>query len=203
MKAIRSPGRTGASVTSAAQYAAYAIGCCLSICACTHTSQIKAESHRSLEKHSEKQAEEKTVETVRTGPETITVTVEEYEVAPGPSVPTESAAAHVSTRNQAAAARPAAGAESAAAPLILVKRTVTVDQRGPVLDVKRADDTQAVKEASTETLDAKTATKTKTAPALAGWLYVALAVGALVVVGGTAWRLTPWSRVIGAIKALF
>lgn len=135
-------------------------------CGCTRTVETRAESTLQATQAVQEKASETTTETVQTGPETITTTVEEWAAAP---------AAQVSSRNQAAADHPRPGAESAAAPPILVKRTVTVDRRGPILDVKASVETSSLKSQQSIQATTKTATKATTSYWPPAWLLATLA----------------------------
>lgn len=121
-------------------------------------------------------------ETIQTGPETITTTVEEF-------------ASGTADAGSVRAASALPGSEPAS--VVLVKRTVTVDQRGPALQQttlqgNRDADTQRLKTKDSDTqASSKSATSAGCTFGLGVWGLVALGV-----LGAGAWLylkgVLPW-----------
>lgn len=165
----------------------------LFLCAgCTRTTETRAEQHIAVQETQATKASEKTTEVVQTGPETITTTTEEFEEPPSP-VPAGPLAAAEQNGSQHPDGRPAPGRP------FLVKRTVIVDHRDPITDTKTETARQASTEATTATLEAKTSKDTKTAPSLAGWLWLLLIGAGVLAVAGLAWKFS----LPGRLMALF
>lgn len=133
-----------------------------------------------------------TTETRSEGPETITTTVEEWEVpvlhdgatgvARAASESSATSAVAQSVEHRPLAGREAVGSTPIGGPLagavVLVKRTVTVDQRGPILDTKRQTEKEASSATQTVQAEAKSATVVKTSYSWPLWLW-----GGIVAVG--------------------
>lgn len=162
---------------------------------CTRTVEVKAETHETASLVEKQLSKEKVVETVQVGPETITTTVEEFEIAPplllssGQHLPSfdgpEQSAGPVSARGAAPIMPPAP---------ILVKRTITVDQRGPSIDTKASEATASSSATQAIKLDSKTETTTKTRYGPPLWLLALLA-AALALVVWLVWRFSLFGRI--------
>jgi cobalamin biosynthesis Mg chelatase CobN len=121
----------------------------LGLAACAHRSEVRTEAS----------VHETTQETVQTGPETITTTVEEFVVAPEPSMSADQA--NHAGRSPIASKEPQPPGTTqveAIRSTHLVKRTVTVDERGPVTatstDTKQAATKTEASNSSTPQLPA-------------------------------------------------
>lgn len=161
---------------------------------CTRTSEVKTDDKLDVQQEVKARSTEQTAETVQTGPETITTTTEEYTdadvpdavVGPAPGVAARSAGAVVPVRAQLPASR-------------LVKRTVTVDQRGPVLDTKNAV-TQTAKDTSlAEKQEKASDTKKKTSYWPPWWVWALGACG--VALGIAVARKTLLGKAVAAAEA--
>ena len=124
---------------------------------CTRTFETRSESSSSAVQQEQASQKERVVETRTEGPEVVTTTVEEYE---------QPAVEGSSLRGSGPASEPQSGGVSPAVPHtgnpILVKRTVTVDQRGPVVDTRSAVETSSLKAISEVHTASQTASKEKT-----------------------------------------
>lgn len=177
--------------------------CTYCFCGCTRTVEVKAETHETASLVEQQLSKEKVVETVQVGPETITTTVEEYE----PCEPTEcdaspdgGAPAAIPTLNGGIApTRSAAAVRGAPHAPILLKRTVTVDQRGPSIDTKATEATASSSATQAIKLDSKTETTTKTRYGPALWLLALLA-AALALVGWLAFKFSLFGRIAAFLK---
>lgn len=147
----------------------------LALASCTRTVETRSESAVQATVAVEERASSTLDEVVQTGPETITTTTEEWETPPlslnsGQHLPSfdgpEQSAGPVSARGATPILPPQAH---------LVKRTVTIDQRGPILDAKRQTSTEASSATQTVKSEEKAATVTKTSYWPPWWLWVALA----------------------------
>lgn len=150
----------------------------IALLACTRSSEVKTEAKTEL------RAEENVTQTVQTGPETITTTTEEYgapqkneaaQATGGLSVQGE---VEQGDRTQTKAEHP----KKTSAGLTLVKRTIVVDQRGPVIDTTVAAATMAV---------AKIANSDATKDSSVGlsWKFYAAGVLAILLLAGAAYVL--------------
>lgn len=172
----------------------------LGFCGCTRTSEVKAEEKIAVQEEVKARSTEQTAETVQTGPETITTTVEEYEE---PENATGSAPVSrvepVGKSDNAPMAHPTAEGATIRPPGVLVKRTVVVDQRGPVLDTKSAV-TQTAKTASlTGKQESTSDTKKSTKWGVPRWLWALGACG--VALGIAIVRKTLLGKAVAAAEA--
>jgi hypothetical protein len=179
---------------------------CLAALACTKSVQVKTDEHVQEQDHKQTSADTQTTETVQSGPETITTTVEEFE-APEQQTPSVAppTAPSVSGAGAATVAR-FRGSDSGAINMppvpILVKRTITVDQRGTLIATTATNAKEAVSEdlGLDMTNHTKTATKTRYGPSFFVW--IALAAG-VVAAGWAAYKFTPWGRAVAVfVKAI-
>lgn len=144
---------------------------------CTRSSEVKTEAKTEL------RAEENVTQTVQTGPETITTTTEEYvflekETAPAGAVSTSANGEHIAL----VTAPHTAEVRTLPQTPILVKRTVVVDQRGPVIDTTVAAATTAV--AAVAHSDA-----TKASSVGLSWKFYAAGALAILLLAGAAYVL--------------
>lgn len=171
--------------------------------ACTHSRVERHEASAELHETVQATTDQRVDETVQRGPETITTTVEEFAYAPqdGLAAAHESGLAPDEPAGPPGAAHPQPvprGAReiaggSGGGPLageILVKRTVTVDQRGTVTETIAAE----AKGASTAALAVKVKDKGSVADSTRWgppwWVYALVGV-ALAGAGYVAWKLKP------------
>lgn len=173
----------------------------IGLCGCTFSKEKKEDEHLALQEHATRKGEQQATETVRTGPETITTTTEEYEdTNEPPQVPAAPPDGGLplwccsSTVDQMRALRPIGR--------VLVKRTVTVDQRGPVVAIKASSATESGCEDVGLDLTKHTEDDSNTSPALAGYLWMALAVAAVVGAGWLAWKFSLPGKIMAVIRAL-
>lgn len=145
----------------------------IALLGCTRSSEVKTEAKTDL------RAEENVTQTVQTGPETITTTTEEYAI---PNL----AATEVSRDgdSQILTRRRSAPRDGGAktVPTLLVKRTVVVDQRGPVIDTTVAAATTTV--ATDSHSDA-----TKASSVGLSWKFYAAGVLVVLLLAGAAYVL--------------
>lgn len=174
----------------------------IGLCACTFTRDKKDDEHLAVHEHQEQKLDRQSNEVKQSGPETITTTVEEYEVESAgiePALPANVApemdqpgigpsASTKPPRNQATAAH------------VLVKRTVTVDQRGPVVDTKTVQAQETGCEDLGLDMTRHTETTSKTSPALAGYLWMALAAAAVAGAGWLAWKFSLPGKLLALIR---
>lgn len=145
---------------------------------CTRTTEAKVDEHLALREHQAHQAVEHETETVQTGPETITTTIEEYDDDdPGSDSSTDGGVAGGGDARRA----PDVARRAAVAPR-LVKRTVTVDQRGPVVAIKAREAQETSSEDVGLDMTYKGSTTTKTSYWPPWWVFAGGAV-LLVLVG--------------------
>lgn len=169
-----------------------------SCCACTFTRDKKDDEHLAVQEHAEQQLAEHEQETKQTGPETITTTIEEYDDDdPGSDSGTDGGVAGGGEPRGA----PDVARRATVAPH-LIKRTVVVDQRGPVVDTKTREAQEAGSEDVGLDMTRHIEVKTKDAPALAGWLWIALAVAAVAGVGWAAWKFSLPGKVVSLAQKL-
>lgn len=157
----------------------------LALCACTFTRDKKDDEHLTVQEHATVRAEQAQTETKTEGPETITTTVEEWAEEPAAALDAGAAAPVV---------RPSA---SAAAPRIL-RRTTTVDQRGPVTDVKRESASEMGSEDIGLDMTKHTEEKSSTSYWPPWWLLAGGVLG-VAAAGWAAYRFTPWGRALAAL----
>lgn len=164
------------------------------LCACTFTRDKKADEHLALQEHQEHQAAVHETETVQTGSETITTTIEEYEAEEPPQVPAGPQAAAAQEGSQHPDGRPAP-----VRPL-LVKRTVTVDQRSPVIATKAREVLETGAEDVGLDMTRHTEDDAKTSPALAGYLWMVLAAAVVAGAAWAAWKFSLPGKILAWLK---
>lgn len=142
----------------------------IALLACTRSSEVKTEAKTDL------RAEENVTQTVQTGPETITTTTEELESGARESNPPE--------RLGRPLPEPIGQPRIDNMPprLVLVKRTVVVDQRGPVIDT-------TVAAATTTVATAAHSDTTKASSVGISWKFYAAGVLAILLLAGAAYVL--------------
>lgn len=148
------------------------------LCGCTRTSEVKTSEKTAFQQELKGRERDRSTEVVQTGPETITTTVEEWGAAEDFGPP--GAPAPVAT-GIPVGIRPAI--QVAPAPH-LVKRTVTVDQRGPSTDIKTGTVTKVETASLTEKQEKASDTKKRTSYWPPWWLWACGA--ALLGLGGWA-----------------
>lgn len=188
---------------------------------CTRTVETRSESAVQETAAVHERASSTLDEVVQTGPSTTTV----YKFAPpetgsagentsspassdgrsaaaGPSVNWRRAP--ISNRSSARLGVPsvhdvgASGPYAASGSLLAHGPLVEMDviQTGPILDTKRQADKEASSATQTVKTEEKAATKTKTAPALSGYLWMALAAVVVGGIGWAAWKLSPLGKIL-------
>lgn len=156
----------------------------LGLCGCTRTVETRSESALRADVATRAEAATSTTETVTSGPETITTTTEEYEVGAAPiSGPPLLSASETAGDAGSSTARAVPLPPRAA----LIKRTVVVDQRGPVVDTRHEVGTASRTATATLVATAKTTRAERTSYWPPWWLWLA---GAVLVLG-----------IVGAVKA--
>lgn len=171
----------------------------LGLCGCTFSKEKKEDEHLAVQEHATQKADVRETETKQTGPETITTTIEEYDdgdsgVGPG-------ADGGVTWSGVTLGAPVVAGRE--AAPPVgprHYKKTTIVDQRGAVTDTKAREAEEIGTEDVGLDMTYHGETKTKDAPALAGWLWIAVAVAAVAGLGGAAWKFSLPGKVLSLLR---
>lgn len=168
-------------------------------CACTFTRDKKDDEHLAVQEHAAQKLDEHETETKQTGPETITTTTEEYEDADEPVLVRSGDAGGglpvgpvLQSGHQVDAPRPIGR--------VLVKRTVTIDQRGPVVATKTREAEETGAEDVGLDMTRHTETTSETSPALAGWLWMALAAAAVVGGGWLAWKFSLPGKLLALIR---
>lgn len=170
--------------------AALALLCCC--CGgCAHSSEKQAEAHEAVNATETAKASGSFAETKVEGPETITTTVEEWADVEAPPI---REAPPLSAQSEAGEATPTRGGGETYLPprAALIKRTITVDQRGPVSTTIAARATEATREAVQATREVKTDQRSKWSALVPWWLWL---VG-LVALGGGAWLLRSRIRML-------
>lgn len=157
----------------------------LALAGCTRTVETRAESALREDVAVRAEARERVTEVTKSGPETITTTVEEWEVGSVASVQAPSLDPVANQRREQGASLPQRAA--------LVKRTVTVDQRGPVVDTRHEAASSTATATASIVASSKSSTESKTSywpPAgLLVFLGIAVAGGGYVV-----WRFSLFGR---------
>lgn len=148
------------------------------LCGCTRTTEVKTEAHEELQQVTQQRESQVVTQTVQTGPETITTTTEEYEAVP------------VVAQDEV----PGTPKPRPPSVPVLVKRIVTVDQRGPVLAETHSVAKEAAQTVTSKKADAKTDTTRTTRYGPPWWL---LAVGGVVLAaaGYAVWRFSLFGRI--------
>lgn len=181
-----------------------AVGLLLSLwfCGCTFSKEKKEDEHLAVQEHAERRADEHEIETKQTGPETITTTIEEYE--DGDHGMGLGAAGGVAGSGSALGAPVVAGraappAVAAGAPRF-IRRTVIVDQRGPVVETKAREIQETGSEDVGLNMTRRLDTESKTSPALAGYLWMLAAAAAVAGIGWAAWKFSLPGKILGLLK---
>lgn len=176
----------------------------LAICyACSFSKEKKDDEHMVAQEHATQKLDEHETETKQTGPETITTTVEEYEMPQGSPLAGDTAPNRVLPISGLADARPTmfpADARKMPPAAVMVKRTVIVDQRGPVVATKTREAEETGAEDVGLDMTRHTEMASKTSPALAGWLWMALAAAAVVGGGWLAWKFSLPGKLLALIR---
>lgn len=176
----------------------------LLLASCTFSRDKREDSSLREREHATVRAEQAQTETRTEGPETITTTIEEYEDgAPQEASPQGAAGRlHVqmveapqqgSGNEQASAQHPPQASTGR-----IVRRTVTVDQRGPVTDVKR----ESASETGSEDIGLDMTKHTEEKSSTSYWPPWWLLAGGVLGVAGAGWaayRFTPWGRALAAL----
>lgn len=175
----------------------------IGLCGCTRTSEVKTSEKTAFQQELKGRERDRSTEVVQTGPQTVTTTVEEFAVATPEEAREVALAGSADTSSGAAPAiRPAhagVGIQGAAPASphqgfpLLVKRTVTVDQRGPVVATKTEVATKVESASLTEKQEKAITTKKRTSywPPWLAMLGVAVAVGGAAY---AAWRFSLFGR---------
>lgn len=161
----------------------------LALAGCTRTVETRAESALREDVAVRAEARERVTEVTKSGPETITTTVEEWEVGSVASVQAPSLDPVANQRREQGASLPQRAA--------LVKRTVTVDQRGPVVDTRHEAASSTATATASIVASSKSSTESKTSYWPPWWLFAGGA-GLLVLSGWAAWKFTPLGRLLAA-----
>lgn len=173
----------------------------IGLCGCTRTKDVRAEEHATLQETRSATMQRDIVKTVQTGPETITTTTEEFEVGAGSNAQATQADAPANVgQREHRVGNPEDAGVAPRAPF-LVKRTVTVDQKGPTVTAIAAEAKGASSAALAATDDKKLEEKTTTRWGPPWWVWALLAA----VVAGAAWAAWKFSlpgRVFGWLKKL-
>lgn len=165
---------------------------------CTRTTEARIDEHLALQEHAAQKLDEHETETRQTGPETITTTTEEYEdgdlgIDPG-------AAGGVAGSDAAIGVPVVAGRPASPVAPRLVRRTVVVDQRGPIVDTKARE----VQETGSEdvgldmTYEGSTTTKTSYWPPW--WVFVG-GTAVLALASWAAYKFTPLGKLVAMVRA--
>lgn len=181
-----------------------AVGLLLSLwfCGCTFSKEKKEDEHLAVQEHAAQKLDEHETETRQTGPETITTTIEEYEDAdPGMGLGADGGVAGSGASlgapvvdDRAAPSAVAAGASR------FIRRTVIVDQRGPIIETKARETQETGSEDVGLDMTRHLDTESKTSPALAGYLWMLAAVAAVVGIGWAAWKFSLPGKILGLLK---
>lgn len=174
------------------------------LCGCTRTVEVKAETHAELQQETRQRETQAVSSTVQTGPETITTTVEEFEMPQGSPLAGDTAPNRVLTISELADARPTmfpADAQKMPPAAVMVKRTVIVDQRGPVVATTRAVDKEIANTTLAAKVDEKKDLKRTTRYGPAWWVWVSAAV-ALGLAVWLVWRFSLPGKIVAAVRAL-
>lgn len=171
----------------------------LVLCACSFSKEKQDDEHLAVQEHAAQKLDEHETSTMQAGPETITTTTEEYEdVDESVLVRSGDAGGGLPVGpvhqfgHQVDAPRPIGR--------VLIKRTVVVDQRGPVVETKTREAEETGAEDVGLDMTRHTEMASKTSPALAGWLWMALAAAAVVGAGWLAWKFSLPGKLLALIR---
>lgn len=134
------------------------------LCGCTRTSEVKTSEKTAFQEELKGRERDRSTEVVQTGPETITTTVEEWGPAAAEEVKSGSRESNPPSRFGRPMPEPLGQTRTASLPppAVLIKRTVTVDQRGPSTDTKTNVATKVESASLTEKQEKASDTKKRT-----------------------------------------
>lgn len=173
----------------------------LAICAaCTFTRDKKTDEHLTVQEHATQQGEQQAAETKTKGPTDITTNTETRQLAVEVEDPDGGIElALVSKENPLKLAPGSRVIGSVPLSETTVQRT---EHQAGTVDTKASSATESGCEDVGLDLTKHTETKTKDAPALAGWLWIALAVAAVAGVGWVAWKFSLPGKVVSLAQKL-
>lgn len=169
------------------------------LCACTFSKEKKEDEHLTVQEHATEQRDRQATEVKQIGPETITTTTEEYEDADEPG---DVRSGDPDGGLPVGPVRQSGHQVDAPRPIgrVLIKRTVVVDRRGPVVDTKTTQAEETGCEDVGLDLTRHVETTSKTSPALAGYLWMALAAAAVVGAGWLAWKFSLPGKLLALLR---
>lgn len=172
----------------------------LVLCACTFTRDKKSDEHLTLQEHATQQGEQQATETKTRGPTDITTNIDTRQLAV--EVEDADGGLELAVVPEDRPLKLAPGSRViGSVPLSETTSQRTEHQAGVVV-AKASSATESGCEDVGLDLTKHTETKTKDTPALAGWLWIALAVAAVAGVGWAAWKFSLPGKIVSLAQKL-